>query len=215
MLLARVVGTPLNRLSNRDAANRTLLDVMKELGQLSESTSRPMEVRVYAESLVSMARASLASAGAIDALLRKKIEACLDSLREVLEPVAGELIATARCHGDLQPGNILWRSDGHSVIDWEYAARRQVGHDTLVYQLRTRFPRGLARRLESFVASGLVGLEKESLSQRRRTAHLLCLEELELNLRESKNPLFFSVGDSFLELVEEVEIWLLGRGGGR
>ena len=210
-----VAGIPLNRLSNRDAANRTLLDVMKELERLSESTSRPMEVRVYAQSLANTARASLVSAGAIDASLHNRIEACLGLLREVLESVGDESITTVRCHGDLQPGNILWRSDGHSVIDWEYAARRQAGYDHLVYQLRTRFPKGLAHRLESFVASGLEGRKEESGSRRRRTAHLLCLEELELNLRESRNPLFFSVGDSFRELVDELETWLFGKGGGR
>ncbi len=210
-----VAGIPLNRLSCRDTAKRTLLAAMNELNRFSESTSRSMGVRTHTQSLASEARTSLSLARAVDASLRERVETCIGQLLEVLEPAADDPLTTVRCHGDLQPGNVLWRSDGHWIIDWEYAARRQAGHDALVYQLQTRFPKGLATRLESFVASGLEGREDEDLSRRRRTAHILCLEELELNLREIRNPLFFSAGDSFFTLVHELETWLFGKGGVR
>jgi len=210
-----VAGVPLNRLSSRDAAKQTLSGAMNELNRFSESTTRPMGVRTYTQSLASAARASLSSAKAVDTSLRTRVETCIGRLLEALEPVADDLVTTARCHGDLQPGNILWRGDGHWIIDWEYAARRQVGHDTLIFQLRTRFPKGLATRLGSFVASGLEGREDQGRSHRRRTAHILCLEELELNLREIRNPLFFSVGNSFIDLVHELETWLLEKEGVR
>ncbi len=210
-----VAGVPLNRLSSGDAAKRTLLGAMNELNRFSETTSRPMGVRTYTQSLAKSARASLSSARAVDASLRARVETCIGRLLEVLDPAADDSVTTARCHGDLQPGNILWRSDGHWIIDWEYAARRQAGHDTLVYQLQTRFPEGLAARLGSFVASGCEGRQEEDRSHRRRTARILCLEELELNLREIRNPLFFSVGDSFSNLVHELETWLFEKEGVR
>lgn len=210
-----VTGTPLNRLPDDDIVRGTLREVMRELNRLADATSRRVEVSAYAASLADAARRDLAAARAIDDPLRGHIEGCLSRATQALEPFAADEIETARCHGDLQPGNVLWHRNGHWLIDWEYAARRQTGHDRLVYCLRTRFPDGLADRLRQFVEHGLGDEDDRDSATRRRAALFLGLEELAVRLGENRNPHFVSVGRSFGRVVDEFDAWLRMESTGR
>jgi hypothetical protein len=61
-----------------------------------------------------------------------------------------EQLTTAQGHGDFQPGNILLRPAGDVLlIDWEYADRRWVWYDFLVFALQARSAKGLGRRIRA------------------------------------------------------------------
>lgn len=63
-------------------------------------------------------------------------------------------IPTVISHGDFQPGNIIVPSEEDEgpvyLIDWEYAGRRCRWYDALVFALQSRFPQGLAERVQAF-----------------------------------------------------------------
>ena len=132
-----------------------------------------------------------------------------------LRPVAGDCVTTSLTHGDFQPGNILINGEGVWLIDWEYAARRQIGYDALVFMLRSRRPRGLATRLNKFVARGPDGtslidnlawprVNWRRVNCRWLSAALFLLEELVLHLKENDNPVFFRPGPGLLTLAAEL-----------
>ncbi|HET7416339.1 MAG TPA: glycosyltransferase [Solirubrobacterales bacterium] len=63
------------------------------------------------------------------------LEAAPPELRAELEAALGRLapIATAPCHGDLQPKNLLTARDGIAAIDWEWCSEASVRGLDLVF----------------------------------------------------------------------------------
>lgn len=93
-----------------------------------------------------------------------------------------ERIEVAQSHGDFQPGNVLIepQTDRVYLIDCEYSEYRLKQYDFWVYELRSRWPSGLANRLIAFVRGGCQtrGGEAFSRSECRAQLSLFLLEDL-------------------------------------
>jgi len=102
----------------------------------------------------------------------------------------GRELAVALTHGDFQPGNIFVdTAAGQAVlVDWEFAAQRQRAFDGFVYELKSRFPAGLADRVTAYVRVGppagasLLLPSATARGTRESFAALFLLEELEWHL---------------------------------
>jgi hypothetical protein len=151
--------------------------------------------------------------------LKEHAAALSAHIRRLSSAVGGQ-IATALTHGDFQPANVLVDGERVWLIDWEYAARRQAGYDALVYGLRARFPRGLAHRLDEFVAQGPEAdrwhtrwprCGWQGADDRFLYAVLFWLEELSLHLEENANPSFVQPGEGLPILMGEIDLWIKAR----
>lgn len=98
----------------------------------------------------------------------------------------------AFAHGDFQPGNVLVeRGTGRVLItDWEHSGRRWASYDILVWRLRSRWPKGLARRLVGALSPDWQppGMYLPRATHQRRAAlSLFLLEDLEWRLAEARS----------------------------
>ena len=215
-----VSGTPINRLADEAVAGRAVADAARGLRRLLEQTRREESLEDYAEGLrVRIQQLMRANHLLSDAEKRSLLRSTDTILQRIggLRPVIGDRITTALTHGDFQPANILVNQDGVWLIDWEYSGRRQVGYDALTYALRSRFPAGLARRLQAFVVDGFEdpawdrwpGVVWNDVARRRLSAMVFVLEELNLQLEENTNPLFVRLGGGLETLLDEVTRWAM------
>jgi hypothetical protein len=76
---------------------------------------------------------------------------------------ADEKVELVRCHGDFQPGNILYDNGKVWLIDWEFSTERQREYDLLTYSLGARFPKGLGRRITMYAGALRDGLQRRKL----------------------------------------------------
>jgi len=99
------------------------------------------------------------------------------------------------------------------------ADRRQAGYDALVYTLRSRFPAGLAGRLQAVLQDGAnqaalllegwPGLNWQQPAHQRLHVLLFLLEELTLYLTENANTSFHHPGQGMLQFQKELRDSLL------
>ena len=208
-----VSGTPINRLANMAVAQQAAADAAHALHRLLKHTMRKELLSEYLERLAVQARAHIAANHLLSEGQRQSLLQTVDCLLvqvNALQSAVGGRILTAVTHGDFQPANILVNQDGIWLIDWEYSARRQAGYDALVYTLRSRFPAGLAARLqqmldgagptESLPLAHWPGLDWQDVSCRRVHGLLFLLEELALHLAENANPRFHRLGGGLVAL---------------
>lgn len=215
-----VSGTPLNRLADPATANTAAKSAARALGWLLEKTVQQESLSVYVSRLSARIEALTNRNQLLTPARKQALRRGVNTLVMQLtgpEPAGNAWLTTALTHGDFQPANILLNDDGVWLIDWEYAARRQIGYDALVYGLAARFPQGLAGRLHHFVAAGpadttLVegwpALNWQAKDQRRIAAALFLLEELQLHLQENDNPCFYRAGVGLQTLLAELAIYL-------
>ena len=215
-----VTGTPLNRLADPREADRAVMSAGKSVARFSLDSLEESSVADYSAPLLADCRRGVGDSTPIGARQRAGVERCLEALERKLARHARRSVWTGLAHGDFQPANIL--EDGGNVwlIDWEFAGRRQLGHDALVYALGVRHAAGLADRLGKFVEHPVSdpllkewpGATWENRDDRELSALILALEELTLWLEENSNPCLFAVHAARSALVEEVERWLLPAG---
>lgn len=214
---AYVSGTPLNRLADKGQARRSLELSVEALGKLITATRREEDLGAYAEGLAEQVHFILDESHLISEDHKQTALRALASLMcqlNMLRPAVDNCVFTSLTHGDFQPGNILVDYRGPWLIDWEYAGRRQCGYDALVFGLRSRFPRGLARRLKSFLngekeslsfLNMWPGLSRENAHKLRASVLLWLVEELVFYLQENINPLFRAPGQGLLDFLRELE----------
>lgn len=100
-------------------------------------------------------------------------------------------IVLTQSHGDFQEGNIMiQRADNEVLIlDWEHSAERQAHYDMMVYDLKTRSPKGLCDRLRKFLdGQWAVRIPDDmvaSLERRREILGMFLMEDLGWFLAES------------------------------
>lgn len=210
-----VVGTPLNRLTDSTDQEKSLEMILPLLHRLYEETSQKIGVTEYAKNLIDYVNDNIHQCELIRQQEKDKLSISFHHLSNVLNRCnrASDKITTVQSHGDFQPGNIL-RSDQKTwLIDWEYTFRRQIAYDSLVYILRSRFPRGLSGRI-------LLYLKGKSVSN--RNSHplyryvngksnrdkiimigLFLLEELALRTLEISNPLLQRLEEGVKVFFEE------------
>jgi len=212
-----VSGTPINRLADAAVAQRAVADVAYALHRLLRHTMQEQLLSEYVERLAAQARAHIAANHLLSEGQRRSLLQAVDCLLtqlNALRSAIGGRILTSLTHGDFQPANILVSQDGVWLIDWEYSARRQAGYDALVFALRSRFPAGLAARLQRIVGEGdstqplsladWPGLNWQDASWRRVHGWLFLLEELALHLEENANPCFHRLGDGLVALQAQI-----------
>ena len=214
-----VSGTPVNRLNNFKTAQEAIASVMGALQRLLQETLHEEPLGGYITDLHDRIQELVNGNPLLSALQKRELlsnAATLVKQARDLRSVSGN-VATALTHGDLQPANILLNERGAWLIDWEYAARRQAGYDALVLGLRVRFPKGLAARLQTFVAQGWgetaisavnwTGAMWDTEAGRRLHADLFLLEELALRLEENANPCFVRSEKGLTILTQEISQW--------
>ena len=117
--------------------------------------------------------------------------------------------------------NILVKVAGTNVqrmylIDWEYSTRRSVYYDALVFATRSRFPHGLAKRIESLFTQNNEGdwnwcSPQEALQKMPSwMVATFLLEDLLVRLQEQQIPGLNKMGDGLMRFLVEVEqmAWL-------
>jgi hypothetical protein len=215
-------ATPANRLQDKRLAREATMAILDALRILLEKTGREENVTDYADGLVERARRLTTTSVVLGAEQQRAVLRLIEGLAgwiHTLQAHASNRLLLAITHGDLQPGNILVDSSGAGwLIDWEYAACRQAGHDVIAHSLRPRFPERLAERLavawqagsllESFAVADWPGLPWSDAPARRLHLMLFLLEELVVQLQENANPLFFRPGRGLLLLLGEVARFL-------
>jgi aminoglycoside phosphotransferase (APT) family kinase protein len=219
-------GTPLNRLPD-SVAHEAIIGASRALHKLLQDTTQEGRISEYAGRLVARAREYVAANPLLDNDRKQALRETLDCLlRQVkaLQTTVGGCMLTSLTHGDFQPANILVDERGPWLIDWEYAARRQVGYDALVFGLKSRFPDDLAARLKAFVTEGPDQLESVGClswpgvdwrqgEARQLYGSLFLLEELVLHLEENASPCFTKLGNGLSILQNEIVRWVVPARG--
>ncbi len=220
-----VSATPINRLADQNEISWTLQNAAANLQRLYEHTMREAFVDEYVDALAERAQTLIGENQLLIPDRKTSLLKTVDNLLfqiHLLRLTVGGRITTILCHGDLQPANILVNDDGMWLIDWEYADRRQIGYDRLVFSLRSRCSAGLTKRILEFVIQGRCGEGKfllplavpgNSRLARQQLVTVFLLEELVLSLQENANPLFTKLGERLVLLQQEIDDWLaLQRG---
>ena len=211
-------GTPVNRLARPGDAQTAVRAMARHLARLHGETARREPLRAYVARKEAQIREALAGALPLPADRRHALLGQAGALVAALAATEqwrrdGD-ITTALTHGDFQPANVLVNDDGVWLIDWEYAARRQIAYDHLVYALAARFPEGLAERLQIFVQDGLgdEAWPRGAVEGRRPVRYLhaclFLLEEMDLHLKENGQPPFTQPGQGLLQIQKEIDRWL-------
>lgn len=215
---AYLSGTPVNRLPDQSQVAAAVQAVYHRLQTLHAATAKQTTIEQYATTL----RREIGDL--LHKMKRLTIDDCnrlnmlADGLLEQVYTIPQRIITIVLCHGDFQPANILLNADGPWLIDWEYATHRQAAYDLLVYALSSRFPKGIASRLQAFVHNGLpanvpFSAEQQRVlvstsSRRHQQATLFLLEELHQHLCENSQPLFNRSGEGLRLLQTEISQWL-------
>ena len=215
-----LIGVPLNRLTERAQVRMAEKKAATFLQRLICSTRQEESLHQYVSRLRSHILHLITKNHLLTGELKQNLRNDVEKITQhVLDssPAIECNLTTSLSHGDFQPANILVDDDNVWLIDWEYSDRRQTGYDTLVFLLHSRFPRGLAQRLQTFVAEGMdenmplfdiLPIEWRSIRNRLLSARIFLLEELDLHLTENDNSQFFQLGAGLLQLHQEIEDWL-------
>lgn len=213
-----IVGTPLNRITDKRKYDTALDDAFKSLAAFLSKTSEFKRVLPYAEALHDTI---YHKAKENQSLLRYGIERVLgmaDSVTSLITKIssAEESILFAHSHGDFHPANILLDCNGKLwLIDWEYSKVRQYGYDSLVFLLKSRFPQGFSARVRSILDDkisqqheGSIRLRKElSDWDNKRKLYLLLflLEEIDFHLDENSDAALARVTPAFINFTNEID----------
>jgi len=210
----------LNRLNREQDRTRLLASALRMLGQWLDQTSTMSTTMSYACRLVEEIH-ELSRRGVLFSIGdQEMIQEWLAAAVEILSAVDGDeelAVELAWGHGDFQDGNILVDAGSRVwIVDWEHARQRQLPYDYLVFSLRSRFPDGLADRIQTALHSGEYILQSLPVvhphvlpllmdSKRRwATLALFLLEDLLWNLQENVNPVFRCQSGAWLLLRNEM-----------
>ncbi|GFO69225.1 hypothetical protein GMLC_28040 [Geomonas limicola] len=195
-----ILGTPINRLRNRQIAARAIQQVMDPLFTMYTETQELCPRDWYRTELMDRIAGLIKKNTLLDGSTRDLLA---NALPRLFAKVGGHgIIATTQAHGDFQPANILVGEGGPWLIDWEYTCRRQAGYDALVLGLRTRQPIGLPLRVKQAldgmlpddgILAGWPPTDWKDGSKRPANLALFLLEELEGKLLENDNRNFTSL----------------------
>jgi hypothetical protein len=215
-------GTPLNRTNDRVKVLNALVKIVKSYRPFLDHTARGENLLDYATHLHDSIESFIDASRLITKIQKQTL---YDTVKMLMQRVkkfsenSNTKMVTALTHGDFQPANILVNSNETWLIDWEYADRRQIGYDALVYGLQSRFPEGLGQRLQKFAKQGLSkeahswwknwpGVDWCHEESRQLSALIFSLEELLLRLEENANPLFTRISSGLEEINQEIRSWL-------
>ena len=212
-----VIGTPINRLKGNKRSRFILGECIKALRILGEHTREEIEVENYVGRLSESIKSNVISNHLLGEGEQARSLDYLDKIRSFIVELSRNYIKkinTVIAHGDFQPANIIINNDCYWMIDWEYSCRRQAEYDGLVYLLESRFPCGLAQRLENLLKDDRIWAEpilckwsdggKIDLQRKRFILAIFLLEELSLRIEENSNPMFKKLGAGFYDFFNEL-----------
>ncbi|MCA9977645.1 MAG: phosphotransferase [Anaerolineales bacterium] len=206
-----VSGTPINRLTDQQQANAAVQQVYTALTNLYAQTETQMSIGEYAAMLQRRILALVDSHHLLTEGEKTIVRQQVAQLGERLDAVTAP-VTLALTHGDFQPANILLNEAGVWLIDWEYAAQRQIGYDALVYHCAARFPAGLAQRVQRFVTAGLSRSLPGTVlwpteAARQHSATLFMLEETLFQLTQINQPIFITAGAGWIGWKQVMTQW--------
>lgn len=181
----RIVGLPINRLTDQHRVETALGDSARGLEQLRRKTEKTVSAKTYCEELICRIAAALPDVPRLATMVT-------DFTRRVGEQIAGVgdfPLTLCRTHGDFQPANILASPSRTYIIDWEYSEIRSAIYDYLVYTSRSRFSEGFGARIiherDRARATGRIDAwGVEQLGDPDALISVFLLEDLHLRLRE-------------------------------
>ena len=209
----------LNRLNQKQDRTPLLASALKTLGKWLDQTSTTSTTMIYANRLVEEIRYLSRKGTLFNVADQETIRQWLATALEILSAAGHEELPVELVwgHGDFQDGNILVDADSRVwIVDWEHARQRQLAYDYLVFSLRSRFPDGLAGRIQAALHSDEVILQSlpvvhphllsllKNTKRRSATLVLFLLEDLLWHLQENVNPMFYCRSDTWLLLRNEM-----------
>lgn len=219
----RVRGLPLNRVAGAERVERTLTAAKQSMASLYERTAakRPLHEWVQGR-LKNIDVATRELPPVFGEAFRCRIVAAAEQLADTLcsGMTATAKLPTAMTHGDFQPANIFVPDQGANVlvylIDWEYSAVRCQWYDAVVYDLRSRFPAGLAKRVAAWIEDeagrtetlawcGCEGLGQWSSGD---LVAAFLLDDVLLRLRENAIPGLRQESSGFRVFLDELDALL-------
>jgi hypothetical protein len=216
----RIAGLPLNRVADSDRADRALTAARQALASLYGRNAKDIDICDWLDDrLRSVVRALDGLPSIYGPGIRDRVRAEAEMLGNVLlqRMGSGGSIPVAMTHGDFQPANILVPyCDGKGpvyLIDWEYSAVRCRWYDALVFELNSRFPAGLARRVADWIGDKS-RIERTmawcSPDTAPRNGVVLAasflLEDLLLRLKDTSIPGLRETSSGFLGFLDEIAL---------
>lgn len=216
----RVTGLPLNRLADPDTALQSLNAARQAMAGLYRLTLIMEPFSEWLDDRLQRITAAVAELPTVYGLeIRAKIlnlaHKMSNWLRHHMQIESRMALPTALTHGDFQPANVLvpaMRKDGLVyLIDWEYTDRRCVWYDSLVFDLRSRFPMGLAKRVVEWLKDS--SQQQASLAwcgdaavgwKAENCIRIFLLEDLLLRLTDAKIPELQQQQSGFLCFLNEM-----------
>lgn len=205
----RVIGMPLNRLSDNELKSNTLAQCQEDLLSLYRATSFKKDIKDYLV-LLKKKLAIVLGKGDLTALSRDDVVKLSELIMSKLNEVGTQNISVAVTHGDFQSANILCTSSGYWIIDWEYSEERSVFYDALVFETNVRCIENLATRLtnvEKKLTNGSVfckWLENGINDESKFYLYLFLLEDLILRVAEVATPGVTGQGLSIAAYIDEM-----------
>jgi hypothetical protein len=209
-----ILGTPINRLEDKEQGERAVMDVMAPLFQLYKKTARKVDAAEYATEIIDRIEEQVKTCSHFAKETRENLLKDLLELNKIFSRWQNKEIVVAQTHGDFQPANILLGEEQTWLIDWEYTAERQIAYDGLVLALGARSSSGLGQRVLQAInddvpecgqlLSTIPYVQWQDRVERHAMLALFLLEELDLKVMEVCNPMFFGLDHGFDTFRKEV-----------
>ena len=181
----RIVGLPINRLTDQRKVETAIGDAARGLEQLRSKTEKTVSAKTYCKELIGR----ICAAGPDDPLIAAMVTDFTRRVGEQIASVGDFPLTLCRTHGDFQPANILASPSRTWVIDWEYSEIRSAMYDYLVYTSRSRFAEGFGARIirerdRARAAGRIDAWGFEQFGDASALISVFLLEDLHLRLRE-------------------------------
>jgi hypothetical protein len=212
-------ATSLNRLSASVDRGRAVAQAFETLGQWLERSLTVVPIATYAGAVCHEIVTRLEQGSLFTPSDRQAVDSWIAKAQEILHCTkkGDAAVDLAWGHGDFQPGNMLIDTDGRVwIVDWEHTGQRQLAYDYLVFGLRSRFPAGLAVRIEDawhnveglldtlpVVHPRLPAVMRDA-THRKQVFALFLLEDLLWNIQENSSPSFRQQSGAWLQYKKQM-----------
>ena len=214
----QVSALPLNRIDDQSVKDKVLLDAQASLFSLYGKTLVKVNLGGYKQSLYESCDDLITRLPSIYAQDDKdRIKDILILLIEGLNKLNECDIELVQSHGDFQPANILVDNADQQLylIDWEYAAKRSVYFDALVFATQCRSPQGLAVRVRAILNETDISwnwcIKNASTKLSNLALIIFLIEDLMVRLSELQIPNIISKDEGLNVWMDEVKKigWLI------
>ncbi len=214
----RISGLPLNRLGDKLRIASALESARKSMVELYDQTSSSVDFAVWSNMISKNIYHELNDlVDEYPLSLRIQIKCFVKNLISHLAEIHSQEqdLEIVQSHGDFQPANILIPSCSDQgsfyLIDWEYTEKRCRWYDAMVFELRSRSPKGLAHRISHWLSNNdcafnsikWCGIDQTVVSARFAVGTFL-LEELLFRFSDTSIPGSHHPNKEFLRFIDEL-----------